>query len=181
MTPQQVVGLASRLFSIWLAISAFQAYAIAQALKSSAMEAPTWVPYLIAGIYLLAAFACWFLPMTIAHRILPRTAGQERMSLPLMQVVPVACIVIGLLVIAFRGLMPVASYVSLCALWIANGQTLTTLDGWRHVDGMVGVLQLGVGWLLVFKARALSARILGMNGLAGDEERPLLAQEENQA
>jgi hypothetical protein len=167
MTPQQVVGLACRLFAIWLAVSAFQAYAIAHALRAAGPGAPTWVPYLIAGIYLLAAGVSWFLPMTIAHRILPRTSGQERLALPVTQVVTVACIVVGLLVIAFRGLMPVASYVSVCALWIASGQTLTTMDGWRHIDGMVGVLQFAVGLLLVFKARALSTGILAANGLAG--------------
>ncbi|MCY1547324.1 hypothetical protein D9M68_833750 [compost metagenome] len=177
MTPQQVVGLACRLFSIWLAVSAFQAYAIAQALKSSGPEAPTWVPYLIAGVYLLAALVSWFLPMSIAQRILPRTAGQERMTLPILQVVPVACIALGLVVIAFRGLMPVASYLSLCALWIASGQPLTTMDDWRHVDGLVGVLQLAVGCLLVFKARALSSFILAANGLVDREDRPSEVQE----
>lgn len=165
MTPQQIVGLACRLFSIWMAVSAFQAYVIAQALKAGAANAPTWVPYSIAGIYLVVALVCWIFPMTIAHGLVPRTRSQEVLTLPLRQVVPVACIVVGLLVIAFRGLMPVASYLSLCAFWIAGGQPLTTLEAWRHMDGLVGVLQFAVGLLLVFKARVIGNAVLSSNGL----------------
>ena len=71
MTPQQIVGTASRLFAIWLLITAFQAVAIGGALKAGSSDpSAVWVPYLMGGFYLLAGLLCWFFPGHRSHLIL---------------------------------------------------------------------------------------------------------------
>jgi hypothetical protein len=160
MTPQQIVGLAARLFSIWLAIGAFQAVAIAQALKSSGGQGPTWVPYFFAMLYLAGALLLWLFPMVIGNKLVPRTRFEDKLHLPAEQVVVVACVVLGLMVIFLRALPPIAAYVSLATFWVGGGMPLSRLEGDRHIDGLVGFLQLIVGVLLVTKAHAISGRLL---------------------
>lgn len=53
----------------------------------------------------------------------------------------VACVVLGLTVIAFRALAPVMGYLSVCALWIGNGQPISTMEPGRHVDGAIEFAQ----------------------------------------
>ncbi|KWT98210.1 MULTISPECIES: hypothetical protein [unclassified Variovorax] len=160
MTPQQIVGLAARLFAIWLAISAFQAFAIAQALKASNNPDAVWVPYLVAGLYVGAGALLWLFPMSVAHRLVPKTRFEDKLQLPSQQALVVACVVLGLLVIAIKALPAVLKYLSLCAIVIANGQPITTMDPWMHIDGMIGFGELAVGIFLATKAHAVAARLI---------------------
>lgn len=161
MTPQQIVGTASRLFAIWLAITAFQAAAIASALKEGSGDpSVVWVPYLVGGFYLIGAVLCWFFPMAIAHKLVPRTKFDDVLQVPAKQALMVACVVIGLTVIAFRALAPVMGYLSVCALWIGNGQPISTMEPGRHVDGAIGFAQLILGGLLITKAHLFASKLL---------------------
>ncbi len=160
MTPQQCVGLAARLFSIWLAVSSLQAIAIGQALQIPGNRAPVWVPYLVAAVYLLVAAVLWLFPMFIAHRLVPRTHYDNTLQVQGREAAAVACVFVGLLLVALKALAPVATYLSLAAHWIGNAQPLSTMDADRHIDGLVGVLQLFVGVLLITKSRALAARMI---------------------
>ena len=122
--------------------------------------AAAWVPYAIAAIYLAGAAALWFFPMSIAHKLVPRTRFEDKLHLPVQQVVVVSCVVVGILVIVLRALPPLAAYLSIAAMWFGGGQPLATLDAFRHVDGLVGMAQLIAGGLLVRKAHAISERLL---------------------
>jgi hypothetical protein len=102
MTAQQAVGLAGRLFAIWLALGAFQSWAVARALHAEGALDGSWLPYSLPAIYWIAAVMLWFFPLSIAHRLVPRTRFQDRMALPSQQVVVVACVVLGLAVILLR-------------------------------------------------------------------------------
>ena len=161
MTPQQLVGLAARLFAVWLAITSFQAIGIGQAIKSQGGAQDTaWVPYLFAALYLVGALLLWFFPMFIAHKLVPRTKLENTLRLPSEQVVVVACVALGLLVIVHRALPSISAYLSLAAFWVANGQPVSTMETGRHIDGLAGFIQLVVGLFLVAKAHMLTSIIL---------------------
>ena len=161
MTPQQIVGLAARLFAIWLAVLSFQAIGIAQALNSEGgAKSATWVPYLFAALYLGASVFLWFFPMLVGHSLVPRTKFEDTLRVPSQHVVVVACVVLGLAVIVFRALPAISAYLSLAAFWIVGGQPLSTLEPWRHVEGVVGFIQLAIGLLLALKAHAVAAKLL---------------------
>lgn len=161
MTAQQAVGLAGRLFAIWLALGAFQSWAVARALDAEGTLDVGSLPYSLPAIYWIAAVMLWFFPLSIAHRLVPRTRFQDRMALPSQQVVVVACIVLGLAVILLRALPALAAYVVTASLWIAAGQPISTMEAEQHVDAWVGAIQLAVGLAFVLKADALAGRIGG--------------------
>jgi hypothetical protein len=158
MTAHQAIGTAVRLFAIWLVVLAIQAVGIGQALQSQS-EQRTVLPYVFAALYFVVAVLLWLFPMLVAAKLVPRTKFEGTMSVPSSQVVLVACVVLGLWVIVSRALPSLAAYISLAAFWIANGQKVTNLDAARHIDGLVGLVMLGVGLVLVFKAEAVAARV----------------------
>lgn len=160
MTPQQAVGLASRLFAIWVALASFQSWAAARALRSQGVLEATWVQYSVPAIYWLAAVVLWFFPMSIAHRLVPRTRYEDRMTLPPHQVVVVACIVLGMLLVLVRALPELSHYVAVAALWVAAGQPVSTMDVDRHVYALAGAIQLMVGLVCMFKAHAIASRLV---------------------
>jgi hypothetical protein len=98
--------------------------------------------------------------MVIAHKLVPRTKYDDVLRLPAQQALVVACVVLGLLVIAFKALAPVMGYLSVCALWIGSGQPVSTMDAGRHIDGVIGFAQLAFGLFLVLKANVLATRLL---------------------
>jgi hypothetical protein len=176
VTPQQIVGLAARLFSIWLAITAFQSLGIAEALKASEARGPVWVPYLFVLLYLGAALVLWFFPMAIAHKLVPRTKFEDKLRVPATQAVVVACVVLGLMVIVVRALPPISAYVSLAVFWIGSGLTLSSMEASRHIDALVGVVQFVAGVLLVTKAHAVAGRIMDTPVEVSDDRATALSQ-----
>jgi len=160
MSPQQIVGVASRLFGVWLVVLAFQAVVIARALKESGGSAGAVAPYFFAGTYMVAAALLWFFPMSIAHKLVPRTKFDEPVRLRGTMAVEVACVVLGLLVVLWRALPGLTGYISVAAFWVANGQPVQTMEAARHVDGLIAITQMVVGLLFVLKARTLAQRII---------------------
>ncbi|HYE39773.1 MAG TPA: hypothetical protein VEB23_07565 [Ramlibacter sp.] len=164
MTPQQAVGLACRLFAVWLALGSFQGWMLVRAAQTQGIAQAEWVQYSVPGIYWLAAVLLWFFPMSIAHRLLPRTRFEDRMALPAQKVLVVACIVLGLLVLALRALPALVGWLSMATLWLANGQALAAMGPEGHVRLLEGLLQLAVAFAFVFKAHAIADRILPRPG-----------------
>jgi hypothetical protein len=160
MTPQQAVGLAGRLFAIWLALASIQSWMVVRELQSQGVVEADWLRYSAPAIYWLAAAMLWLFPMSIAHRLIPRTRFEDRLRLPAQQVVVVACVVLGLFVILVRALPAFAAYASVATLWIANGQALSTLDAARHERLIEGAIELGVGIVFALKAKAITARLV---------------------
>lgn len=160
MTPQQAVGLASRLFAVWLALASFQSWLVARAVQNKGIVDAAWLAYSVPAIYWLAAVILWFYPMSIAHRLVPRTRFEDRITLPVKQVVLVACIVLGLAVVLVRALPLLAGYLSWAILWIGAGYKLTAAEAHRHLDLLEGAIQLAVGGLFVLKAQAITEHVL---------------------
>lgn len=160
MTPQQAVGLAGRLFAIWLALGSFQSWAVVRALRSQGVLEAAWVQWSVPAVYWLGAVVLWFFPMSIAHRLLPRTRYEDRIALPAHQAVVVACIVLGFAVVLLRALPALTQWLAVAMLWMGNGRLLSTLDASSHVDLLVGGLQLVAGLFFVFRAHAIADRLL---------------------
>jgi len=157
VTPQQIVGLAARLFAVFLAVRSLQAIAMASALQGAGASTPTsWVPYAASAIYLVAALVLWYFPLSVGHTLVPRTRFENKLSLPLNQFVVVASVILGMFVIVVEALPPVTSYLSVAAFWVGGGQKLSTLDASRHIDGLVGFAQLAAGIFLVSRPTKVS-------------------------
>lgn len=160
MTSHQAVGLASRLFAVWLALASFQSWLVARAVLTRGIADAAWLTYSVPAIYWLAAVLLWFYPMSIAHRLVPRTRFEDRITLPAQQVVLVACIVLGLAVVLVRALPLLAGYLSWAILWVGAGSRLSAAEAHRHLDLLEGAMQLGVGLVFVLKAQAVAAHVM---------------------
>ncbi|MBE7367022.1 hypothetical protein [Ramlibacter pallidus] len=160
MTPQQAVGLAGRLFAIWLALGALQSWLAARAVQAEGLPDAHWLQYSVPAVYWLAAVLLWFFPLSIAHRLVPRTRYEDRMVLPVQQLVTVACVVLGLAVVLLRALPALADYVAAAAFWLGAGQPLAAMDADRKAGLLVGAIELAAGLACMFKADAISRHVL---------------------
>ncbi|GAA5784349.1 hypothetical protein [Chitiniphilus shinanonensis] len=98
MTPQQIVGLAARLFSIWLVLIAVQMLSIGQFFgrtpelpASAALGA-----FFAACVLLIVAILLWLFPMFIGHKLVPKTHYDNKMHLPAKSAALVGCVILGL-------------------------------------------------------------------------------------
>jgi hypothetical protein len=160
MSPQQLVGLSSRLFAVWLAVISLQSVAIGQAIRDGGAAGAQYAAFFFAVMYLAAALFLWFCPMLIGHKLVPRTKHSDPLVLQGTIAIEVACVVLGLFVALLRALPGVTAYASVLAFWVAGGQPVSTLDLGRHLEGVASLAQLVVGLLFVFRARTIAARIL---------------------
>ena len=100
MTPQQVVGMAVRLFAIWLVVIAFQLYGLARA---TVYMAPykTSASMIYGGVVLalILAVVLWLFPMLVAHKIVPRTHHTNTLRMPAREATAAASAILGLWVL----------------------------------------------------------------------------------
>ena len=92
MTPQQVVGMAVRLFAIWLVVIAFQLYGLARATVYMAPD-KTSASMIYGGVVL------WLFPMLVAHKIVPRTHHTNTLRMPAREATAAASAILGLWVL----------------------------------------------------------------------------------
>jgi hypothetical protein len=160
MTPQQIVGLAVRLFAIWLALTAIQAVGLAMSMEQQPGAAATVAPYGFAALFVVVAIFLWLFPMVVAHKLVPRTRFEDNVRAPANELLFVACVVLGLWVIVARAVPPLAYYISVAAFWVKNGQAIATLGQSQHISFLVGLIHLAIGLLLVLRARRIAAYLL---------------------
>jgi hypothetical protein len=126
MTPQQIVGLSVRLFSIWLLIFALQITGYVSALNNQPGAEPMATQYWLVGFVVLLAILLWFFPMAVAHKLIPKTQYQDTLSLPSQETVHIACVIFALWLFLVK-LLPAAAYYLPLLIFISQ-QHQSTLD-----------------------------------------------------
>jgi hypothetical protein len=96
MTPQQIIGLAARLFSIWLILISFQMLMIASAMREHLNGEGGHLIYLLPMLPLTCAALLWFFPMFIAHKLVPRSHDDNKLKLPVREALAAASAIIGI-------------------------------------------------------------------------------------
>jgi hypothetical protein len=99
VTPQQFVGIAARLFAIWLVVLAFQAYGIASVMNRQFSENGASALYLLPALPILLAAFLWFFPMFVAHKVVPRTHDANVLRIPAREATAAASAIIGIWVL----------------------------------------------------------------------------------
>ena len=83
MTSRQFVALGVRLFCIWLAIYILRYAPAFWLLGQQSSSTPSRTPVVVGTLILVAiVIALWLLPLTVARRLLPRSALDQPISLP---------------------------------------------------------------------------------------------------
>jgi len=171
MTPQQIVGLAVRLFAIWLGVWVIQMFGIAYALRDSSNADMNELYLMSAALFSVIAVFMWLFPMALAHRLVPRTRHDNRLTLNGQQVIVVACVTVGLAVIGLKALEPALTYAISAAHFVRNGYQLSNLTADAHASGIAALAQLAVGVIMVMQARRLAGVILPPPPEADTDER----------
>jgi hypothetical protein len=160
MTAQQIVGLAVRLFAIWLLLSAVQAIDFGVSLNRTAGAEPTWAPFAFASAFVVFAILLWLFPMTVAHRLIPRTKFENVLHIPGQEVVVVACIVFALWIFCVRVLPGLGYFISLVSFLIKNNQSTSSLNETQFVRLVPTLVDLAVAIFLALRAKTISAFLL---------------------
>ncbi len=160
MTPQQIVGLAVRLFAIWLVLTAVGAVDFGRVLDSQPGAEPTATPYVFAALYAIVAVLLWFFPMLVAHKLVPRTSFTDNLRLSTREAAVVACIIFGLFAVVVFAVPTLSRYIAIAVFWVRNGQPLADMGAGAHASFVQGLIYLAVGVFLIVRARSLADRML---------------------
>jgi hypothetical protein len=159
MTPQQIVGVAVRLFAIWLVFTAIQAAGTGMGTSAQPGAQSTVAPYVFSALFLVVAIVLWVFPMIVAHKLVPRTKFDNILLVPTHEALVVACVILGLWVLVVRAVPAIAYYATVAIYWSRNGQSFSSLDPSLHFGFVLALVQFVMALFLIFKARGISAFI----------------------
>lgn len=169
MTPQQIVGLSVRLFSIWLVVLALQIIGIGDALNSQPGIESTNVPFLLSGITISLAILLWLFPMVVAHKLVPKTQFDNILHVPVQEAVHVACIIFALWLFLAKVLPNLAYYIPLFMVIIYDKQPISSYEQFHFMKITPIVIEFAVAMLLAFKANVISKFLLTPKGESKNE------------
>jgi len=162
MTPQQIVGLSVRLFSIWLFIYAFQINGYINALNQQPGAEPISIQYLIVGFVAVVAILLWFFPMLVAHKLIPKTQYQNTLNVPTQEAVHVACVILALWLFVVKVLPAVAYYLPLLIIISRQHQSTLDYEQFHFMKIAPFVIEFVVASILIFRSRTISNYLLAL-------------------
>lgn len=177
MTPQQLIGVALRVFSIWLALNSVTFLAtvpgaVPQSLDGTGFK---WGAFLVGGLGFALAVALWVLPMAMASALLPRTLHSEPLRIRGVELARVGCALIGLWVLV-KSAPPLVWFFLRALLWTSNGSALGDASSDYKLELAIAVFNLVMGITLIRKAAWFGALVAGLDarpanpGSLDDEE-----------
>lgn len=157
MTVQQLVGMASRLFAIYMLFVAFQMFGIVNTLGANNIDAPPSL-YLMILLPLAVGVFLWLCPMLVAHKLVPRSKFNDTMDLPARQLVAAGAAIIGIWALV-NALPYIGALVA--AIVVSDPYTLKTYFSPGRTMQYAGIaLQCAAGLFLVFRAWVVADKIL---------------------
>jgi hypothetical protein len=165
MTPQQIVGLGIRLFAIWLAVRTIPYLVAFQGVPAE--QRPPGA-YLVVVAYAIVAVLLWFFPMTIAHKLVPRTQFAEPLRVPAFEAARVGCALLGLWLLTQSG-PGLISLVFRGYLVSGSDAIFSGLSADQKVD--IGIYSLEILIAILLLARSSSfARFITRESAAKDSD-----------
>lgn len=161
MTPQQIVGLAVRIFAIFVALhSGKYLVGLPQSLTSMGMENATFISYGFGVFGFIVAAFLWFFPMIVAGKILPKTRFENHLNVQALDAARVGCSLIGLWFFAnaipnmlwylFRTSISISSSSSIMEMLSAEDKTYIFFH----------VTQIVLAYVLIFKSHLFAAIVM---------------------
>jgi hypothetical protein len=152
VTPQQILGLAIRLFAIWLALASVTYLgSIQAALVSNNVNGGAAAAYAVATTYGMAALVLWFFPMWIAQALLPRTRHTNTLTGEGHELARVGCALMGLWLFA-KTLPTFVWFVFRSAVFVGTMSSFSTLAAEDKIQLAVAVVELAFAVLLVARS-----------------------------
>jgi hypothetical protein len=158
MTPQQLVGLGVRLFAVWLAIASVAYWVtIPATLLASANlgNTPNIVSYAIGVAYVAAALLFWLFPMAIAHKLLPRTQYQNRLSAEPHELAKVGSALLGLWLIT-KAAPTLVWLIFRSFLFMESSAAFSSITPDAKLEISIALFELLLAVVLIVKAGAFA-------------------------
>jgi hypothetical protein len=169
MTPQQIVGLSVRLFSIWIVIFAFQFNGYLSALGNQPSSEPIALQYWVVGTIVVVAILLWKFPMTVAHKLIPRTHYQNTLNIPAQEVVHIACIIFALWLFLVKILPAISYYLPLAIYLSREKSSVENFEQFNFMKIAPIVIQFVVATILTFNSRSISKFLLALDKKPSNE------------
>lgn len=159
MSREDVIAVASRLFAIFLVVSAIRtvgsAYQLGRELHSSGeivyYTLPIAIPYLLVGALL------WFFPVSVARKLLPvmRDSGQP-IAKANSDIAAIAFSVLGMWILA-EAISSGVYWVTLLSGFLDNGAPVSYLSVRDKASIISTIARAVIGFYLLFGARGIAS------------------------
>jgi hypothetical protein len=161
MTPQQLVGLFTRLFAVWLFISGLQMIGTGMSLRDSVgYGAGAGAIYVLSIVLCAIALIIWRCPTVIARKLIPAASNNTPDSISAVETATVACIVLGLWTLVGRAIPALIRDLEIIAIYRANYQPLQSLEA-RELSRLIeSAVDMAAALILIFKARWVAVYLL---------------------
>lgn len=146
MTPQQIVGIAARLFSIFLMLVTFNLFIFVKTSSGNSGQ-PTALLYLLPLVFLGVALFLWFFPMSVAHKLVPRTSHTNVINLQAREMMVVGSVILGL----WAMVTSIPQLASLFILLVSNEAAFSLLDEGRKAEFMAMLVRSLMGGLMIIR------------------------------
>lgn len=168
MTHAQIVGLGVRLFAIWLALYALGGLSQLWAFIERDFKDPggAGVVMALAALMGFVAVLLWVFPLSVARKLIPRTALDQPTTLPLEHVEAAGFCLMGLWVLASA--IPSAFMWAVFVYQSTRPQSMFSLEPRNYATIAYVLVQLVIGLWLLFGARGL-LRVLRWARTAGTD------------
>lgn len=156
MTPQQIVGIAVRMFSVWLALAAIPYISSTpHLLLQGDNDGGATTSVLIGIAYIVGAALIWLFPLSISNKLVPRTHFENRLHARPDELATVAIAILGLwkLIDAAPDLV---SYLFQAHLNALGGSVFSSLDAKGKADVAFILLEVVIALAFLFKAHSIA-------------------------
>jgi hypothetical protein len=169
MTPQQLLGVAMRLLAIWLAFSGIQYLASVPAFWRGTGSDDASIIYAVSTLYFASALLLWFFPMWAAHKLLPRTSFDNKMSFDPYEIARVGAALIGLWLLTKA--IPTLAWVAIRAYLFAGSQSVfSALTPDIKMDFAISAFEAVLAFLIIFNAGAFARLVVSKKGDSGSTQ-----------
>jgi hypothetical protein len=133
--PQQVVGLGVRLFAIWLALIGLDKLGgYFTTLARPGWKEPAEYLLVVPLLYWLVAALLWFFPMSVAHRLVPKTRFENVLSFAPLELARVGTALLGLWLLATSMPWLATVLVRVVAFPAPGGSFFRSSASWRQMN-----------------------------------------------
>jgi hypothetical protein len=170
MTPQQIIGTGVRLFAIWLLLSSIAYFtAIPNALAGQDLLGGNTkaAVYIIGSLYVTVAALLWFFPMTVAHKLLPRTSHTNTLRVHGFDLARAGIGLLGLWLLA-KSLPTIVWLLFSALLFMDTRSTFGSLPPETKLQIAVSAFEVFLAFVFVFQSRALAGAVMS-NPISGSD------------
>lgn len=169
ITPQQIVAIGIRLFSIFLGIRFLYIFGL---LFSNPQAPGNAMTFVLALLGLIVAIGLWFFPLSVAHRLIPRTSHDNQIGGNTFEIARIGACLIGLWYFA-HGITNLCSFAYYAIALSGVGESFFRTIGAEHTGQFVLYLgELVVSVLIMKQAAWFAGRICGQGGTRTPTDAP---------